>query len=807
MAYQPFYIAGLESGLIKSPEAFLIPQDAFPEIENGYIWRGRIKRKLGYELLARLTRVFTAQALANTAADPQTYLLFTIFSIGSAVEADPTIIPGTVTVVTGGVTINEPAIPDGTLDEDPVGVVSGTINYLTGSLTISGMGIGAVTTVSFTYAPGIPVMGIGNRELATINLEELIIFDQIFAYRYNTVTNIFEEWITGTTWNGNDSDFFWTTTYWQDTANRDLFWATNFNATGPIPDPMRFSNGVTWTTFAPATGPQCFNENLGLIAAPFMAFGPTAVGNTPVIPNSVRVTIGNEGQTRISLLTDDGTLPVGTLTSTTQGRNDTGTITYATGSITLVVNPALTADTQVHVEYCIDDLFLHQALAIVPYKDRLLVFNTFEGRTLATSTNFPQRLRFSQNGDPTDQFDGWRSDIPGRGGFIDAPTSEHIVSVSFIRDILIVSMERSTWQIRSTGNAILPFLFEKIDTEYGSDATFSTVQFDKGVLQIGRDALTVCNGNNVSRIDLKIPDDIGAFVSQNDGNKRVHGYRDLNVQLVYWTYSTTPEYPTGETRQFPSKLLVYNYLNDSFSIWNDGFTTLGTWYKDTLIRWQDLIQPWRDNPNAWNYAFRQQNFPEVIGGNQQGFIEIFNKKTTNDQSLFITAIAGTTSTTITSPNHNLEEGQIIRLRSIIGDAANEALNDRLYKITDIRTPVGPPVTYTFRILELVSGVFTDVVPGSVYDGGGTIEVCNNFSIVSKEFNTFEQGMRVMMGYIDFLTDTTSAGEFTCQIFVDQNNSTAINTAGLDQGTDPTNFFNSIVPTSRPHFDIEGASKY
>ncbi len=797
MGYQPFYIAGLKTGLVKNPEAFLIPQDAFPDLENAYIWRDRIKRKLGYDLLGRLLRVFEDESLGNSPTDPWSFNIFTLLGITSPLETDPSIIPGTVTIVSGANTYTEPSPPDGTLIGAPGG--SGTINYAIGDVTLSGMGIGAATTISFSYAPGLPVMGIGNRELSTINLEELIVFDQVYAYRYNTVTNSFEEWLPGTTWNGNDSDFFWTVTYWQDTINQDLFWVTNFNGTGATPDPIRFSNGVTWTDFAPATGADRIqDENLGTIVTPWMAFGPVNTSKTPVISKTVRITIGNPADEPISLLVDDGN---GVLSTTTDGRNDSGTIDYATGLINITVSPALDEDTEVHIEYFHGAFFLQQALAIVPFKDRLLAFNTFEGENLVGATNFPQRLRYSQNGDPTDQFDGWRSDSPGRGGFIDAPTSEHIVSVGFIRDILIVSCERSTWQIRFNGNPIVPFLWEKIDTEYGSDSTFSTVQFDKGVFQIGRDALTVCNGNTVQRFDLQIPDAVGEFVSVNEGHKRVHGTRDLNIQLVYWTYSNSPTYPDGEKRQFPSKLLVYNYLNNSYSVWNDSFTTLGRWYKDIVLRWIDLKKTWQEWPHEWSWASRQQNFPEVIGGNHQGFVEIFNQSTVNAVSLFITAITGTTSTTITSPNHNLEEGQIIRLRSIIGDSVMETLNDKFFKIASGITDT------TFVILEWDGTAFTNVTPGSEYLGNGQIEVCNNFSVTSKEFNIFELGQRTQLGHIDFLADSSSDGEFTCQIFVDLNSTNAVNTEGLNLGSDPSNFFNSVVPTSPPEFDAQGASKY
>lgn len=791
MAYQPFYIAGLKSGLVKNPEAFLIPQDAFPDLENAYIWRDRIKRKLGYKLLARLTRVLTAESLGNSAADPWSFNIFTILGITAAVESNKNIIPGTVTIVSGANTYTEASPPDGTLTGAPGG--SGTINYLTGAVTISGMGVGVPTTISFTYAPTIPVMGITNRELSSINLEELIIFDQRYAYRYNTGADIFEEWIPGTIWNGTNSDFFWAISYWQDPSNRDLLWATNFNLAGSG-DPIRYGNGISWTDFEPAIGETCISdETLGTITNPWNAFGPAITLHNNVAPKSVEIQFIADtpnANTEV-ILTDDGN---GNLTTTSLGRNDSGTINYATGSVSLTINPVLTSDAEVHIEYCYGAFFMFQAKILIPFKDRLLAFNTFEGQTFGTSIQFPQRLRYSQNGDPTDQFEGWRSDIPGRGGFIDAPTSEHIVSVSELRDILIVSFERSTWQVRYTGNEILPFVWERIDTEYGCDSTFSTVQFDKGVLQIGRDALTVCNGNIVERIDLQIPDQVGEFVSINSGNIRVHGQRDLNTQLVYWTFNS------NSNQTFPDKLLVYNYLNSSYSIWNDGFTALGRWYKDLVLRWQDLIILWENWPHPWEWANRQQNFPEVIGGNQHGFIEIFNQDVTNDTSLSITAINSTSPTIITSPNHNIISGQIVRLRAIVGDSGMEDLNDEFYQAVDADSN-------TFQIRKWNGSTFEDVTPGSSYLGDGKIEVCNNFSIKSKLFNIYEAGNKVMLGYIDFLANTTFAGEFTCQIFVSENDSQPINTTSYNIGSDSTNFFNSVVPTSPPSFSLQHANKY
>jgi len=94
--------------------------------------------------------------------------------------------------------------------------------------------------------------------------------------------------------------------------------------------------------------------------------------------------------------------------------------------------------------------------------------DTYE--TVGGSTDLvyhPNRIRFSQNGDPTiigavaaiapikwTTVGAWASDIPGYGGWIDLPTAEQIVSAEFMKDVLIVNCERSSYKLIYTG---IPF--------------------------------------------------------------------------------------------------------------------------------------------------------------------------------------------------------------------------------------------------------------------------------------------------------------------------------------------------------------
>lgn len=166
--------------------------------------------------------------------------------------------------------------------------------------------------------------------------------------------------------------------------------------------------------------------------------------------------------------------------------------------------------------------FVSTALMIFPFKGHLLLLNTIENDgvlpylTASKNTQFAQRCRYSHYGSPfvTNAWLEPNASITAApfdfrfgdgGGYIDAATDEAIVSAEFIKDRLIVYFEESTWEIVYTGNEVMPFCWQKINTELGSQSTFSTVPFDKMVLTIGNVGVHACTGANVERIDGKYP--------------------------------------------------------------------------------------------------------------------------------------------------------------------------------------------------------------------------------------------------------------------------------------------------------------
>ena len=97
--YSPLKIIGNTEGLIQSREEFLLPDDAYPVLQNAYVWRERLKRKKGCQLLGRLERQFTNFSLGSSSASPWSFNIYTAASITG--EPNAKIDIGTVVVYVG----------------------------------------------------------------------------------------------------------------------------------------------------------------------------------------------------------------------------------------------------------------------------------------------------------------------------------------------------------------------------------------------------------------------------------------------------------------------------------------------------------------------------------------------------------------------------------------------------------------------------------------------------------------------------------------------------------------------------------
>lgn len=675
-AFHQVLIGGYPNGgLITDRKPLMLPDQAYSNLQNAYVWRERTKKRDGCVGIGRLRRVFSTVSIGNSPSSATwTFILYAVVT-PSITETYAQIAPASVIITDGTDTFTDQG--NGFLKRQD-GNLTSTINYITGSITLHRtVATANAFTASFNYYPTLCAEGICKQDISPFGIENTIFFDTTYAYEF--ATGGFQELVPGETWSGSVTNPFWYANYQGSSPDLRFFFVTNNNITlgAPTPyDPIKYY--------------------------------------------------------------------------------DPGTSSWVD------LQPLVTAS---------DTLF--QALIVVPYYGRLVALNVWQGPTgggAAGASNFFARAIASQIGDPT-AVDAWRYDIFGKGIFIDAPTNEAIVSAAFFRNTLIVFFEYSTWQLRYIGEYGIPFIFERISSDFGSVSTFSSILFDQGVMTVGDRGIIEASAGGVKRLDEAIPETVFGFDKSNDAPNFVHGVRDYEKELVYWNYLE----PNEEASQaFPNTVLLFNYRNNTWAQFRDSITCFGVAQFQFGVNWNSQTTFWEDDV-SWDSVDDQNYVDYITAGNQQGFIFIYendNVSTPISQisdyapTLCIYAVNPSVNPAVfTSPNHNLATGEIVYITNALWSGVDPGINNKIYRVTVLTAN-----TFTLGVWNGSGYSDFGIDPASVYIGGGVITLFPKMNIVGKDFNPFQgSGKQFKLSFIDFQLDTTelfpSIPAITIQLFV------------------------------------------
>lgn len=802
---------------------------------------------------------------------------------GQAYLADgPSIVPGSVTLNDGVNTYTEQSIPDGTLRISPSIAVVGTINYSTGTVIIPGLA--GPLTGTFTYYPGLPVLGLEDfvSNQASAKFPLLLAFDTTYAYQLNQTgapffynVSYYKNTNNPLIWSNSDSNQFWSTNY------QSAFWVTN-NKPG-----LHFVNG----TYISGSGTNIITFDFTSGGNPFttLVFGdelffnqwnppdadiiniekstsPTIVtaNNSFIIGQKVIFT-DVEGMTELN----QGLYTITAATSTTfsidvdssafkpyigntgtssidEASSNTTTLNYANGIVTTVTgtpgryvvtflsdgepdsqiaqgtgiaflltnsivgqdgirwydgdptqqsglpspappapptlpktlgwsnfNPPLTdlvviINDQIEAKY-----YLVGALAILPFKDRLLFFGPqIQSITDGVSQPVIQRplqdtVIYSWNGTPyynslvptnniisgtsTETFDNtaYFVDQAGKGGFQSAGIQQPIVTVLNNEDVILVGFggQGKKTRLVSTGNDLLPFLFYLINNEMPSSSTFSGVNFDKGALEIGQYGLTVTTQQSCSRIDLDIPDEIFKIQSLNNNPdntndsaiNRVNAVRDFYRQWVYFTYPIGDGKGSNGSWVYPVQSLLYNYEDNTWSILRENYTHQGTFRRANKYTWLTLpFKTWASWREPWNAGSSIALFPSIVGGNPEGYVVVKGEGTREAPTGYISALEddGFGLTQVTAINHCVNSQSVVQ--GLGGDYLSFDGNIGLVirTIDKDNFVVDIPFTNASIITAIAKGTVTKITTKNNYFVGQTVKISLVFGMTQLNGNTY-----------------------------------------------------------------------
>lgn len=831
---EQIYIGNFAKGLKLDRTPFNIDNDSFPTLYNFYSWRGRVKRKRGTLFLGQLQIQTQSVVTATPPANWQIGTIATLDGSGNAsvnlisvfsLPTSTTFTPGSFQLSDGTNTYKEPTTPNGTLVGTPGGV--GTINYATGALTITGGAaggtlVGKANVVSFSYFPGLPVMGLRDLVPGAPNVlyPLLLAFDTRKAYQINQAStpvffynvSFYKNSQNPVTWSGQDYQQFWTINY------ASALWATN-NVPGFYFAKVHSVANQASTTITMVLWQQTTNNPITtLIDGDELWFNEgtasgggaawTLNGVTGVISDATGSGTGTyivtftSSQTVTGYNNDSAIAQVLTSQAAGSGYGDgikwyDGDPTNGTGLPAMTgkgwVNfaPPLTAATVVIDTETAGKYYLVGALAIVSYKDRLLFFSPYiQTSAQAKAGTLPIQLQdaviWSWNGTPYyssftptgETFDptAYYVDQTGKGGWTAVGTSQEIITVSNNEDALLVGLGGNVGRqtrLVYTGDDLYPFLFFNINQELGSAATFSSITLDRGALSIGVQGLILTTQQSAQRVDLDIPDSIFTIQGLNNGMPRVNAARDYFNEWIYFSY------PVNDSLwKFPTQTFFYNYRDATWAIFYENFTAHGTYRATSSFTWGNCPFPtWSQWRETWNSGSTTALFPSVVAGNPQGYVLIIGQGTGEAKSGTIQAVAsGTGGTQITSINHCVDEGDFLFIQGCLGTTF---LNMQIGKVVSTAD----------------ANTFVIDIPyvASTYGGLGTFTRLSLPFAQTKQFPVYwEQGRQVRLAAQKYLLDKTADAQITLYIFLSQDGNDAWNYGSIVPDTDPDPVNNSLI---------------
>lgn len=748
MPFDRFLIAPITQGLRTDLRPWLIPDDAWSQLTNAYIFRGRLRKRFGGRL--------TGAGWTNIELAPLFSRLAVLLGQTDAGGNKAGTVPGFIFKIgqqfSIGTEVFTVHLANGAMYSTTGASVTHTYNTATGAYVFAG----AAPLTAVYFYPAEPVMGITTFDVGGINEEETVAFDTQFAYFFLQAAPTIGFWVTfgtlvgGATipeWHGSNAQFFWSDNWYSVTSSLVTLYVTNFNVSLGlgllVDDPIWYFNQTNW--FPLSYSPDLVNNNPENVQP--LTVTSTTAGNNQIIANYVQTA-------RIIVAFHDRLLLLNTIEN-----NANGAIAY---------NPA-------------------------NHGTRIASGITPASYVTSTNTQFKNRVRFSALGDPTASqawLEAGQTYNPGGtgvvfaagGGFLDAATDDAIVGAEFIKDRLIVYFERSTWELAYTGNQILPFNWQKINTELGSESTFSIVPFDRQVLSIGNTGVHACNGSNVDRIDTNIPERIFQIADGTSFAARVFGIRDYYAEMIYWTFVTSDE-ASGEV--FPNKVLVYNYVNGAWAFNDDCITAFGYLEQPNALLWNNTINTWESSSETWGSGAIAPFFRQTIAGNQQGYIFAVDvNATSNAPVMQITDITsdGVGGVNLKIIDHTLGQatgnsGDYIYISNCTGFTG---LNGNIYPVRNIYG-AGPGFALDTNNININPAPFS-----AGYTGGGQVTRVSNPQILSKEWNPYvNEGRNVYLARIDFAVARTSGGQVTVDYYPSSTNISMINdgtTTGMIMGT-------------------------
>lgn len=409
-------------------------------------------------------------------------------------------------------------------------------------------------------------------------------------------------------------------------------------------------------------------------------------------------------------------------------------------STTTLYNPEVNSPSDVSTR-------LNGAKLIFAIRDRLVMLYTIEGALV-----HPQRARWCQIQNPDDA-NAWRP-RPGRGGFLDAPTGDQIISAQALQDVLLVFFTNSVWTLTPVSDTNSPFRWDKVNDFRGCDGKMASTAYDGYTIAAGIRGITANDVTNSQRIDTRIED----FISQDVNIARffkVYAKRDFARRRTWMLFPKRTSVSTNAA-------LIYDDESQAFSTYEIDMNVLGYGSVAEDYTLLDFGEQTIDSPGVADTGIDEWYFDNgdeiFVGGDTNGVVYIMDSSSTDNTRVLSLEIQGISNTnpgvvTVTSCE-GLVSGTYVSISGVVG---KEYLNDRQFLITGVTGN-----EFTLTGIDCSSGVYTS--GGTVgYFSGDNIA----FEVTSAGWNPYTSESKLaQLGYLDLYLDTNQDSNYQIEFYKD-----------------------------------------
>lgn len=354
---------------------------------------------------------------------------------------------------------------------------------------------------------------------------------------------------------------------------------------------------------------------------------------------------------------------------------------------------------------------------------------------------------------------GDKFNVPG-SGTLSADTYNYITGITIPGDYILANFNQSNWTLEKTRDAFNPYFWRKIPSVIGTNADFSAVAWNNTTESLGMTGVISSDGRTSLRTDNQIPYFTVDEISQQYFNYTYGGFDRVTSQYLYAYRSADSQ--LEEITQ--DKVLVHNYEESTWSVYNMRFSCFGQVYNGPTLSWDDIdenIDPswgqWDTTEEVWDKIGIGIETQKTLAGDNQSFVYQLNVDY-DDYFVVITNITQASSAVITVNPCALQVGDEVYFEDVQGMTE---INGLTAIITAINTTDGATTEITVNV---DSSGFT------AYTLGGSVSKLIKFYAKMVPFNPYRaEGRRVYVSHVEFLLNT-NAGEILVDLFEDEEES-------------------------------------